>query len=70
MGMILMAFVAIVIFSSIEDDNVWSFSVEYLDDLGQVIKSAVVSATSPKHAEYLAGRSAPDDYSEIQVTRL
>lgn len=48
----------------------WSFCVEFLDDTGVVLKTSVVSASSPRHAEIIASRKAPADYSEVQVTRL
>lgn len=48
----------------------WSFCVEYLDDTGAVLKTSVVSASNPRHAEIMASRNAPADYSEVQVTRL
>lgn len=48
----------------------WSFSVEYLDDFGQIIKSVIVTATNPFGAQVVAGYNAPADYAEVQVTRL
>lgn len=50
----------------------WSFAVEFLSDLGHVIKYAIITAASPRQAELMAIRDLPDDfdYDSVEVTRL
>ncbi|QDB70987.1 hypothetical protein bb8_p12 [Bordetella phage vB_BbrP_BB8] len=50
----------------------WSYCVQFVDELGQVLKSTFVSASSPHHAkrEALRGGVVPDDCVDIEVTRL
>lgn len=50
----------------------WSYCVQFLDDLGHVLKSTYVSASNPHHAkrEALRGVAVPDDCADIEVTRL
>lgn len=49
----------------------WSYSVQFLDDLGHVLKTVFLSAFNERHAQREALRGAvPEDYSGIEVTRL
>jgi hypothetical protein len=50
----------------------WSFAVEFLSDLGHVIKYAIITAANPIQAEMAALRDLPADfeYDHVEVTRL
>lgn len=50
----------------------WSYCVEFVDELGHPLKTVYVSASNPHHAkrEALRGIVVPDDCADIEVTRL
>jgi len=50
----------------------WSFCIQFLDDFGNVLKTRYVPAASHHQArrEALRGEGIPEDYADIEVTRL
>lgn len=49
----------------------WSYCVQFLDDVGTVIHTVYLSAFNERHAQLEALRGVlPSDYVDIQATRL
>lgn len=50
----------------------WSYCVQFLDDCGNVLKTRYLPASGSHHAlrEALRGEGVPEDYADIEVTRL